>query len=66
MESVFRMDIMSQTSLYLEQGYQKVLAWCISEFRRLGSESHPEIKPNLRTTIQQLQRREETNVGKRD
>ncbi|KAI6030178.1 oligomeric Golgi complex subunit 6 [Pisolithus marmoratus] len=53
------MDIMSTTSSYLEQGYDKIHRWCTFEFRRLGSENYLEVSPTMLESVRRLSQRPE-------
>ncbi|KAI6030195.1 oligomeric complex COG6 [Pisolithus marmoratus] len=53
------MDIMSTTSSYLEQGYNKIYRWCTFEFRRLGSENYLEVSPTMLESVRRLSQRPE-------
>ncbi|KAI6164060.1 oligomeric complex COG6 [Pisolithus thermaeus] len=53
------MDIMSTTSSYLEQGYDKIYRWCTFEFRRLGTENHLEVSPTMVESVRRLSQRPE-------
>ncbi|KAI6039416.1 oligomeric complex COG6-domain-containing protein, partial [Pisolithus marmoratus] len=53
------MDIMSTTSFYLEQGYDKIYRWCTFEFRRLGSENYLEVSPTMLESVRCLSQRPE-------
>ncbi|KIJ59706.1 hypothetical protein HYDPIDRAFT_32927 [Hydnomerulius pinastri MD-312] len=53
------MDIMSTTSSYLEQGYEKIHRWCAFEFRRVGREETTslEVSPTMREAVRRLAQR---------
>ncbi|KAF7966770.1 hypothetical protein HWV62_37065 [Athelia sp. TMB] len=53
------LDIMSATSHYLEQGYEKVLRWCTYEFRQMGRDIHLEVSPTTREAVRRLRQRSE-------
>lgn len=53
------MDIMSTTSSYLEQGYDKIYRWCTLEFRRMGTENHLEVSPTMVESVRRLSQRPE-------
>ncbi|EGN95884.1 hypothetical protein SERLA73DRAFT_162575 [Serpula lacrymans var. lacrymans S7.3] len=53
------LDIMSTTSSYLEQAYDKISRWCTFEFREIGREPHFEASPAMREAIRRLKVRAE-------
>jgi hypothetical protein len=55
----YRVDIMTATSSYLEQGYEKLLRWTSNEFRQIGREMQVEVHPTLREAIKRLRKRPE-------
>ncbi|KAF9450271.1 COG6-domain-containing protein [Macrolepiota fuliginosa MF-IS2] len=53
------MDVMSTTSSYLEQGYEKLLRWTSNEFRQIGREMQIEATSSLGEAIKRLRKRPE-------
>ncbi|KAF8548578.1 oligomeric complex COG6 [Imleria badia] len=53
------MDIMTRTSSYLEQGYDKTHRWLTFEFRRIGRESQLEVTSVMCDAIRRLSLRPE-------
>ncbi|KAH8107098.1 oligomeric complex COG6 [Cristinia sonorae] len=53
------LDIMSATSSYLEQAYEKIFRWCSFEFRQMGRDAHLDVDPVMREAVRRLQQRPE-------
>lgn len=54
-----RVDILSATSSYLEQAYQKIFRWCCFEFRQMGRDATLEVEPSMREAVRRLRERPE-------
>ncbi|KZP29030.1 oligomeric complex COG6 [Athelia psychrophila] len=54
-----RLDIMSATASYLEQGYEKILRWCTYEFRQMGRDLQLEVSDTTREAVRRLRQRPE-------
>lgn len=55
-----RLDIMSTTSAYLEQGYEKLFRYCISEFRQAGGrDAQLEVSPITSEVVRRIRKRPE-------
>ncbi|KAI0720424.1 oligomeric complex COG6 [Fomitopsis betulina] len=52
-------DILSATSSYLEQAYQKIFRWCCFEFRQMGRDTTLEVEPSMREAVRRLRERPE-------
>jgi hypothetical protein len=57
--SIFSLEIMTSTSAYLEQGYEKILRYCSNEFRQVGRDSQIEVNVVMREAVQRLRKRPE-------
>ncbi|KAI3612712.1 conserved oligomeric golgi complex subunit 6 [Moniliophthora roreri] len=53
------LDIMSTTSSYLEQGYEKILRWCSYEFLQVGRDTQLEVSSVMREAVSRLRKRPE-------
>lgn len=53
------LDILSTTSNYLEQAYEKIFRWCSFEFRNMGRETQLEVDDVMREAVQRLRERPE-------
>ena len=53
------LEIMTSTSAYLEQGYEKILRYCSNEFRQVGRDSQIEVNAIMREAVQRLRKRPE-------
>lgn len=53
------MDIITKTSGYLEQAYEKIFRWCSFEFRQMGRDSSIEVHPSMREAVRRLRQRSE-------
>ncbi|KAI0077115.1 oligomeric complex COG6 [Panus rudis PR-1116 ss-1] len=53
------LDIMSTTSSYLEQAYEKMFRWLSFEFRQMGREALLEVSPVMRESVKRLKQRPE-------
>ncbi|KAF7799585.1 hypothetical protein EIP86_010822 [Pleurotus ostreatoroseus] len=53
------LDIMSTTSGYLEQAYDKIFRWCAFEFRQMGRETQAEVDSVMREAVRRLRARPE-------
>ncbi|KAH9843151.1 oligomeric complex COG6 [Rhodofomes roseus] len=52
-------DILSATSSYLEQAYQKIFRWCCFQFRQMGRDAQLEVGPSMREAVRRLRERPE-------
>ncbi|KAI0093990.1 oligomeric complex COG6 [Irpex rosettiformis] len=52
-------DIITKTSGYLEQAYEKIFRWCSFEFRQMGRDSSVDVHPSLREAVRRLRQRSE-------
>ena len=55
----YRVDILTTTSGYLEQAYDKIFRWCSFEFRQMGRDALLEVDPSMREAVRRLRRRPE-------
>ncbi|THH31107.1 hypothetical protein EUX98_g3063 [Antrodiella citrinella] len=53
------LDIMTATSSYLEQAYEKIFRWCSFEFRQMGRDAQLDVNPAMREAVRRLQQRPE-------
>lgn len=53
------MDIVTTTSGYLEQAYDKIFRWCSFEFRQMGRDTQVEVDPSMREAVRRLRNRSE-------
>ena len=56
---IFSLEIMTSTSAYLEQAYEKILRYCSNEFRQVGRDSQIEVNAVMREAVQRLRKRSE-------
>jgi len=56
---IFSLEIMTSTSTYLEQAYEKILRYCSNEFRQAGRDSQIEVNAVMREAVQRLRKRSE-------
>lgn len=54
-----RLDIMTATSSYMEQAYEKIFRWCSYEFRQMAREVQIEVTPTIREGVNRLRQRTE-------
>jgi conserved oligomeric Golgi complex subunit 6 len=54
-----RIDILTTTSGYLEQAYDKIFRWCSFEFRQMGRDAQVEVNPSMREAVRRLRKRSE-------
>ncbi len=54
-----RSELVSLTSQYLEEGYEKISRWCSLEFRQLGRHAQLEVSPVMQDAVRWLQKRPE-------
>ncbi|KAI0929236.1 hypothetical protein AcW1_006229 [Taiwanofungus camphoratus] len=53
------LDIMSATSSYLEQAYERIFRWCCFEFRQMGRDAQLEVSSSMREAVRRLRQRPE-------
>ncbi|KAF9819733.1 hypothetical protein IEO21_01824 [Rhodonia placenta] len=53
------LDILSATSGYLEQAYEKIFRWCCFEFRQMGRDGQLEANLSMREAVRRLRERPE-------
>ncbi|EKM55271.1 uncharacterized protein PHACADRAFT_143387, partial [Phanerochaete carnosa HHB-10118-sp] len=52
-------DILTTTSGYLEQAYDKIFRWCSFEFRQMGRDAQLEVDSSTREAVRRLRKRPE-------
>jgi conserved oligomeric Golgi complex subunit 6 len=52
-------DIVTATSGYLEQAYEKIFRWCSFEFRQMGRDASIEVHSYMREAVRRLRKRPE-------
>ena len=50
---------MAKTSTYLEAAHEKILRWCLFEFREMGRQVHVDVEPDMQEAIHRLRQRPE-------
>ncbi|PSR77610.1 hypothetical protein PHLCEN_2v7800 [Hermanssonia centrifuga] len=53
------LDIMSTTSGYLEEAYEKIFRWCSFAFREMGRDAQIDVSPAMREAVRRLRQRPE-------
>ncbi|KAI0705883.1 oligomeric complex COG6 [Cytidiella melzeri] len=53
------LDIVTNTSGYLEQAYEKIFRWCSFDFRQMGRDSSIDVNPSTREAVRRLRQRPE-------
>ncbi|KAI0345229.1 oligomeric complex COG6 [Trametopsis cervina] len=53
------LDIITTTSGYLEQAYEKIFRWCSFEFRQMGRDTQLDVNPSMREAVRRLRLRPE-------
>lgn len=52
-------DIVTTTSGYLEQAYDKIFRWCTFEFRQMGKDAQLDVDPAMQESVRRLKQRPE-------